>query len=367
MKKDRSNKNSNLKILLIGPDADAKGGISASISLINRSLKEHGVSVFKLATVNPDSGAPIRLIIFVKSILLAFWKLMYFRPNIAHIHMASRGSFLRKSIICLLCLAFKTPYIIHLHGGGFRDFYQGLSRLPKLYLRFIFKKSSCTITLSSFWSEWVKTEFNPRCVVVVPNGVHDISFQSEERSKSAPTVLFLGLLGKNKGTDTLIEAMRKVAYRKPDAVLELCGNGDIAHYKEQARGIPNVKFLGWINTNEKIAALERARVYCLPSWKEGLPFSILEAMSAGLPVISTPVGSIPEAVINGVNGFLVQPGDVDGLSDAILEVLSNSDLAQKMGAAGHKIQKERFSIPAMTEGCFEAYHAAIMQKQPNHH
>lgn len=346
-----------LDLVHVGPDRAAKGGIAASIALLEKVIAEEGATVSCISTVNPDFGS--RLWVYFIAILKLAKRLILNKPDLVHIHMASRGSFIRKSIICLLCLFFRTPYLIHLHGGGFRDFYDALGAQSKSYLRFIFKKSAVVITLSEYWRGWVRTELTQGPVVVVHNGTQRIEFSPGELNKKIPTVLFLGRLGENKGTDTLIKAMQAVKAKIPGAVLELCGNGDLEFYKSQARDLPNIKFFGWINDSERRAALARATVYCLPSWKEGLPFSILEAMSAGLPVISTPVGSIPEAITHGVNGYLVPPGDPESLADAIISVLKDPSLASRMGAAGKEIHSVKFSISIMKEGCLSAYSAAI--------
>lgn len=344
-----------MRIIIAGPNINSKGGISISIRLLMDYLSKRVPSISLISTTTVEAGRLERLLIFIKSVFTLFYSLIFYRPNLVHIHMASRGSFARKSILCLICQLCRTPYIIHLHGGGFKDFYKNLPTPGKKYLRFIFRRATCIIALSKIWKDWIESELQPQNVVTVSNGVDDISFTSKETNKSHPTILFLGLLGKNKGTDILIEAMRAVSRRIPNAVLELCGNGDIEHYKEQARDIPNVKFLGWINADERRAALGRASVYCLPSWKEGLPFSILEAMSASLPIISTPVGSIPEAVEDGVTGLLVKPGDIQGLATAICHILLNPETAKSMGEKGKIRQLDKFSSDAMGSGCLEIY------------
>lgn len=340
---------------MVGPDVTSKGGISASINLLNEYLSDQGLSVSIISTIRTETSKLESISFFIRAIFSLMYILIFSRPDLMHVHMASRGSFLRKSILCLICFLFRTPYIIHLHGGGFREFYSELPKAGKSYLRFIFRRAAHVITLSEFWKEWVMSELHIHRASVVPNGVHNISFLPGELNKSRPIVLFLGLLGQNKGTDILIEAMRMVKSRIPNAALELCGNGDIKRYKEQARDIPNVEFLGWINADERRAALGRATVYCLPSWKEGLPFSIFEAMSAALPVVSTPVGGIPEVVNDGVTGLLVQPGDVHGLANALCQILLDPLKAKSMGLKGQALQRRKYSTEAMGNACLKIY------------
>lgn len=353
----KQQKVASLEVVHIGPDPASKGGIAASISLMIDVISNQGFKASSISTINPGSG--FGLWVYLNAFLSVLNKLVFNRPDLVHIHMASSGSFIRKSMICLLCQMFKMPYIIHLHGGGFKDFYCGLWGPGKSYVRLVFRKASVVIALSEFWSEWVLAELNARHVVIVNNGVKALEFSPDELHKDKPTILFLGLLGKNKGTDVLIEAMRKVNVVFPNAVLELCGNGDVEFYKRQARDLPGVIFHGWVNEKERKAALARATIYCLPSWKEGLPLSILEAMSAGLPVISTSVGSIPEVVVDGVSGYLIQPGDISALAQAIIRLLSDPHLAEKMGLAGKELHRERYDISVMAKGCMDAYRVAL--------
>ncbi len=93
--------------------------------------------------------------------------------------------------------------------------------------------------------------------------------------------------------------------------------------------------------------MQAARIYLLPSYNEGLPMSVLEAMAAGLPVITTPVGGIPEAVTDGVEGFLVQPGDVDALAGRLAQLLRDDALTQQMGAAARRKIEQTFSAEAI--------------------
>ena len=347
---------------MVGPDSNDKGGISASINLLHHHLSIRNLKVKLLSTTTSENGTLNKALIFFKALCKFICMMLFKRPDLVHLHMASRGSFLRKSIISLFCVFFRVPYVIHLHGGGFKEFYHGRSKLGGAYIRYVFRKSACVITLSNIWREWVLNDLHVKNVVVVPNGVPDLCLQPSEINRSRPTVLFLGLLGQNKGTDILIDAMRLVNHHIPDAVLELCGNGDIEYYRDRAKDNRNVKFLGWVDAEQRRAALGRASVFCLPSWKEGLPFSILEAMSAALPVISTEVGSIPEVVLDGVNGFLIQAGDVDGLSKAILEILIHPDTSVAMGGAGKKIQENKYSISAMVSGCIKVYQSVLGDK-----
>lgn len=342
-----------MKIVLVGPSLNQRGGVVSVIKSLKEFyfLQEEQVQVIGTTT---DKKHWHRLFIFLRSWTLILYICASRKADIIHLNMASRGSCLRKTILGLTCCAFRTPYIIHLHGGGFQNFHEKeLGSIGRSLVNFVFRRASHVIALSTAWRVWLETTMDLKRVSIVFNGVP--SYATTDTKKMTPTVLFLGLLGTNKGTDVLISAMREVMKKVPDAVLELGGDGDIETYRKQAADLPNVRFLGWVDDDGRRAALARATVYCLPSWNEGLPMSILEAMSAGLPVVSTPVGGIPEAVEDGVSGLLVEPGDVQGLANAICQILLNPLTAKSMGDKGKTHQREKFSADAMGRRFLETY------------
>jgi glycosyltransferase involved in cell wall biosynthesis len=122
--------------------------------------------------------------------------------------------------------------------------------------------------------------------------------------------------------------------------LTIGGNGEINRLKQAIKfqQIESmVNFVGWVSGEQKQRLLAESDVYLLPSYSEGLPMSILEAMNAGLPVLSTPVGGIPEIVIDGLNGYLVKPGDEEALYDRLMRFVNQPDLVATMGAASGRI------------------------------
>ena len=104
-----------------------------------------------------------------------------------------------------------------------------------------------------------------------------------------------------------------------------------------------LKFTGWVGPSGKRALLEHAAVYALPSYDEGLPLSLLEAMSAGVPVVASPVGGIPEVLADGASGFLVAPGDKGALERALRRLLTERALAARMGAAARETARARYA------------------------
>ncbi len=162
-----------------------------------------------------------------------------------------------------------------------------------------------------------------------------------------PTVLFMGELGQRKGTWDLVQAIPHVLAAVPGARFRFGGNGDEARLRQEiaALGIEaSVDVLGWVGMDKKKAAYDSADIYCLPSYQEGLPMSILEAMGSGLPCVSTPIAGIPEAVRDQETGLLVDPGDVPALTAALTRLCADPGLRRRMGTAGRRFAEERFDV-----------------------
>ena len=156
---------------MVGPSASSRGGISASISLLQKYLVGKGILVSRIETFDGDKSKLKKTISFFVAVLSLLPKLLFGNYDLVHVHMASNGSFFRKAIVCIFCLLSRTPYIIHLHGGGFRDFYRSRSDVGKFFVRFIFDGGAVVIVLSQMWGSWVRKTLGVNTVEVIFNGV----------------------------------------------------------------------------------------------------------------------------------------------------------------------------------------------------
>jgi glycosyltransferase involved in cell wall biosynthesis len=174
-------------------------------------------------------------------------------------------------------------------------------------------------------------------------------------------LLFLGRVGKEKGALDLIDAVVRLRRDFPEITVSIGGNGDIDVAMKRAHSYnltENVHFLGWVRGTDKERLLQQATVYVLPSYSEGLPMSVLEAMAAGLPVVSTFVGGIPEAISDGEEGFLIQPGNVDELVNRLSLLLRDPQMRERMGNAARTKAEALFSVDCVLPK-IEAVYTAI--------
>lgn len=338
------------KILMVGTSLNTMGGIAAVARVYESTGLFERFRVHYLAT-HCDGGPLAKLRIMLCAYARFAGMLLTGQVGLIHVHVASHASFWRKSGFFLLAFLCRVPSILHLHGGGFAVFYgQQCGPLRRAYIRYVFNHASSVLVLSGGWQAWVRsisrnphveTMFNP---VALPDSI------AAWPSRAAGSVLFLGKLGKAKGVDDLLLACAELSERCPALHLALGGDGDRGAVQRQADALGvtrHVELLGWVQGEQKTRLLNSCRIYVLPSYFEGLPMSILEAMACGVPVIATAIGGIPEAIEDGVEGYLLAPGDVAGLAERIERLLSDDALAQRMGAAGRRKVERQFATAAV--------------------
>lgn len=344
------------KIVMTGTRFDTMGGISSVVNVYRDAGLFQRYPLHYIAT-HCDGGTIAKLKIATWALLCFIGMLLTNQVGLLHIHVSSRASFWRKACFFFAARLFRVPTIVHLHSGGFHIFYdQHCGPLRKKLVRYIFDHASRVIVLSNTWKEWLQTISKNQHIVAIYNPVMLPAWHgarppgAETGAASGQHLLVLGRLGKLKGSYDLLQAVARIAPQFPDLVLDMGGDGELEQVASRARelGIErHVRLLGWVRGADKDRHLQAARIYLLPSYNEGLPMSVLEAMAAGLPVITTPVGGIPEAVSDGVEGFLVQPGDVAQLAERLTQLLHDDALARQMGlAARHKIE-QTFSAEAI--------------------
>jgi glycosyltransferase involved in cell wall biosynthesis len=187
------------------------------------------------------------------------------------------------------------------------------------------------------------------------NAVHlgvDLSqFQPVEQNSQPGQPVHLvcvGRLVKDKAQDVLLEAMAKLVQRGVNARLTLVGNGTAARAFEDLSnqlGLQShVKFTGALPQPQTQEVLRTADIFVLPSFAEGIPVALMEAMAMEIPCVSTTVMGIPELIRSGEDGVLVQPADIDGLADALQRLIENPELRRRLGRAARVKVAEEFNL-----------------------
>ncbi|SDC44406.1 glycosyltransferase family 4 protein [Niabella drilacis] len=342
------------RVLTIAPAyKNYRGGIGAVVNAYsNYFCPFHFVATYPEAKTRFKLGS---LPVYVYACCQVVLKLLLNRNiRIVHIHGAAKGSFYRKYGVFLLSkYLFKRKVIFHSHGSELKDFYQRKTGITRRMFRHCMNNVDCIICLSPQWKLFYEHCSVPNKIVILENIVEQPACPPASASlqKLPVSFLFLGLIGNRKGVFDLIEVIRVHRDALKDAAkFYIGGNGEIEKLgrlidEYQLRDM--VEFVGWADGSKKKELLNACDVYVLPSYNEGLPISILEAMSYGKPVIATRVGGIPEVVKEGRNGFLIEPGDKAALWERIDSFVQHPEQLKEMGALSLKIVKPYFAENVM--------------------
>ena len=320
-----------MKVLMCGSELSVKGGM---VSVIKNYLgydKWDNVEITYIPThteKNKIFVALYFLIAYIKVICTAFFG----KYDILYLHTAERGSFYRKAILLRTARKFGIKTVMHHHAAEFEKFYESLSVRKKQYVNETLKLADLNIVLSERLVPMIKNKEPMANVKVLYNAVH--TYKTNPYNKNATNILFLGRLGKRKGVYDLIKVIKEINNCiDPQIKFYLCGDGEIEKVKDTVRqqNIENrIAYVGWIDAEQKKEILKNTMINVLPSYNEGLPMTILETMSYGIPNISTDIASIPEVINSGKNGFLIKPGDTRQLSEYIKQLCKNSKLRSSM-------------------------------------
>ncbi|RPD47271.1 glycosyltransferase family 4 protein [Paracnuella aquatica] len=349
-----------IRILVIGPSIERTKGGMATVIRDALALNQQRPEVELTHLVSHVEGSVAeRIMVTAKSL----WYTLRHRNkfDLAHIHVASKGSFYRKSLFVHLCRLLGKPVVLHVHGADFDSFYFAAASMLRRYIRHTFRVAAQVFVLSVFWRNFFQQHITKGNVQIVHNGVDVAAFSTcISAVPDYNNFLFLGRLGKRKGVYDLLQAIEMIVAAMPTSPMHfwLAGDGEINAVIEEVRRRnlgAFVTVVGWIDGQQKLQYLKQADTMLLPSYDEGLPMSILEAMACGKVIISTFVGGIPDLIINGEHGFLIQPGDVNALAKAIRNVHEQKERMRVISAKNIDRIREHYDLNKINLQILETY------------
>lgn len=283
-----------------------------------------------------------------------------------HVNMAERLSLVRKCIMVLWARALGLPVVLHLHAAQLHHFYRALPSAARVLVRWTFSKATRVVVLGRAAQEFVTRELGVRIerTEIVINGVPAGQLPRRVRAPGAPKrLLFLGNLSERKGVSDLLQALaQSVALRGGTLEAVIAGGGDVLGYEAKARtlGLESaVRFVGWADQIQAASLMASADMLVLPSYDEGLPLVILEALGHGVAVIATPVGEIPDELHDGEDVLLVNPGDVPALAGAIDRLASDDALQARLEEAGQCLYRRRYSLDQFGDAIARVHQACF--------
>jgi glycosyltransferase involved in cell wall biosynthesis len=288
-----------------------------------------------------------------------------------NISLNAKGVF-RDGIFLLLSKALGKRTLVFFHGWD-PDFEKRLTGPFLWFFKRIYLKSDAFIVLAAGFEQKLRSWGVKKPVylesTLVDDGLlrdFDIAEAIQKRlDRGIINVLFLARLIKGKGIYETLDAVAELQRKNRDIHVIVAGDGDERESAEKyvsLNGIKNARFTGYVTGERKRQLFEEASLYCLPSYQEGLPTSLLEAMSFGLPVIASPVGGIPDVVENAKNGFLTQDKESATIADLIEKVISNESLYRRISMNNHVLAKERFMASGGVRRLEQIYEGLVSER-----
>ena len=347
-------KNRSEAILSVGCEyKNPKGGVAQ----VMKNYEEYIFPEFKCVVNSGGNNKVEKLFKALFGWLEMLFKLTFDKKiKIVHIHTASYNSFKRSAIFLKLAKFFGKKVILHIHGGGFKEYY---ATNPS-WIAKILNSSDAIITLSESWKEYYESITNGPAIFILENIIANPNILDRKESTKC-NLLFLGKIDRLKGIYDLLEVLYQNKQNFSDKIeLHIGGGGEVEKLKELISKYELEDFVyyeGFVSGNKKETLLNECDAYILPSYTEGLPVSILEAMSYGKPILSTPVGGIPE-VVKG-NGILFQPGDLSAIRKAIELIATNESRRKEMGLKSKEMIEGY--LPANVETKLEKIYTQILK------
>lgn len=265
------------------------------------------------------------------------------------------AGFLRDSFFVFIVRVFSNAKILpHFHCDRMNYFYKDAPLYYKWYINFSFKKFDDAIVMSQGLKKDMLRWFRSENIHVLSNGL-DVRWEIRKKIFTGRDVQlgFLGNLVPKKGVLEAVKAFHLICDEFPNVSLKIGGHWnlkyiyfekDIREYILSHHLNDKIRFVGAVGEGDKEKFFGETDIFISPSWTEGMPTVIIEAMAAGCPVISTNVGAIPEMVEDGRNGFLLDAGDIGGMADRLRFFLTNPQEIIRMGEESRKIYRDQYTF-----------------------
>jgi len=278
--------------------------------------------------------------------------------DLVHIHFSLPPSAYRKYFFFRLAKLFRKKVIIHLHLSN-----QIETIWNNLYEKF-FAQADVALVLSYVTEETIKKVLNGKKsnIKVLYNPI--VSTPSTNKNSKQPYILFAGTLDHNKGFRDLICSFAKIANNHPEWKIVFAGNGEIDAGKQLAKELgieAQTVFLGWVNGEAKDKIFKEASIFCLPSYAEGFPMAVLDAWAYGLPVITTPVGGLPDVLVDGKNALVFHSGDIVHLAKCLERLISDDELRNAISKESLNLSQTVFNIENINQQLADIYKEILYQ------
>lgn len=365
-------------ILIVGPLPPPYGGIATAVS---NFLKSDLQKYFKLICIKNSTNRPsvkkgkidfLNVAYFLGQIFRFIIIIIFVRPRIVQIEATYGISFLKNSLFVILSKILGRKIILSIYGGQADNFYNNLPPIGKKYVKFIllcchkikveFKRGK------KFFVE--KFGLPESKIFILPNAVYlnKIPDENVKPTEKELNLLFVGWILKEKGIFDLLKGIEILKQKGYKFKVKIVGpEGKEGELKKVLDEIQKRNLIDIVEVTGKKSSYELqnfysdADIFILPSYAEGLPYVILEAMSYKLPIVSTRVGALPEVIEEGANGFLVEPGNIKALTEKIEILAKNKNLREEIGRNNYEKIKNEYSMDHLVKKLANIYNILLLK------
>ncbi len=347
---------------MVGPVPPPSGGIAAVMHsiLASRLSQKYAFDVFDKSDISAPqvSGSWQRILLRIRRWIT--FCLMLVRGDYAFVHLqGSVWAFKGVVVYMLIARLANAKILLHLHGTDWKWFYGEASLIRRWITKLGLRLPEKIVVLYDEWAEKIGEVVPAAQVVVIQNWLSPDLLPETHESQETRIALnvdpddfvvsTVGTVGWRKGTFEILRAVPDVA-KSIDAVRfvfagseELPGEWDEIMGMVQKNNLERwVRFLGELDRGSVLSLLSTSQVFLLPSYAEGMPISIIEAMKTGIAIISTPVGGIPDMVEAGVSALLIPPGAPKDIAEAVLRLHSDPGLRSRLASAAMESFADKF-------------------------
>lgn len=330
------------KVLVLATSRHSHGGIS-SVVMAHEQTEEWRKHGCKWVATH-RSGSKLTKLAYFFGGMARYLCLLPWCDSV-HAHIGEAPSAIRKRLFLKLAKLAGKKTIVHLHAFDMESTVDGA--YGHVYKK-LFEDADRVVVLSEFWKKKVNERLQMGDKAVV---LYNPCPKTDEMPALAIAkekwIISAGVVNSRKGYQDLIRAFAKIATSHPDWKVVFAGSGEIENGKALAEelGIERqVEFAGWISGDDKNRLFRKASILCLPSYAEGFPMAVLDAWAYGLPVVATPVGSLPDFVHDGEDILLFNPGDTAKLASQLDRMIGDDALREQISAASRAFARNKFNL-----------------------
>jgi len=375
MKKNRKT------IILMAPTPPPYMGpsIATQVLLDSRFCYEFRVMHIDTADRRPLSNLAkldvTNVYLAMKHYCILFHKLLFHEVDLVYIPISQMTiGFLRDVPFVVLSKLFKKKVLLHLRGGYFREFYNSSCWVMKYIIEKTLSKIDRMIVLGECLKPLFSGLIPEEKLSVVPNGA-DMAFdirESDPSEKEHIKILFLSNLIESKGFKDVLHSIRDVASKCGNVRYKFAGDWRRNEYRlkcedyvEREDLCDYVEFCGTVVGIQKVQLFQDADIFVFPTYypMEGHPWVIVEAMAAGLPIITTDQGCIKESVIHGENGYIVPHRDPKAIAEQTIQLVENPQIRKKMGIQSRELYEANFTKDHFVQRMIKAINLTLNSQQ----